>query len=268
MHDFGGPVGFRIASSAPDRVRGLVVQNANAYLEGMSDAFADLFLPLWKQRTKETIAAARGFMTAEATKMQYTAGARVASKLNPDTWTLDQAFLDRAGISDAQLAMFIDYQTNVAAYDAWHAYLRSQQPKTLVVWGKNDPFFLAAGAEAFRRDVKDAEVILLDGGHFALEEYAETISAQINRVFGSGSGLETVKAFYAQLDAGRVDNALGLLAPDISWNDPKGFPYGGILTGTAAVKEQVFARLGAEWSTFSVIPDKVIPSANDLRAFC
>jgi pimeloyl-ACP methyl ester carboxylesterase/ketosteroid isomerase-like protein len=262
MHDFGGPVGFRIASSAPDRVRGLVVQNANAYIEGLSQRFADLFMPLWKVGDQRAIAAARGFMTAEATEMQYTAGARDASKLNPDAWKLDQALLDRPGVSDAQLAMFIDYQTNIAAYDVWQAYLRSRQPKTLVVWGKSDPFFLPAGAEAFRRDVKDAEIVLLDGGHFALEEHAETIAAEIDRVFGPRTGLELVQTFYTELGAGRLDHALGLLAKDISWNDPKGFPYGGLLTGTADIKEQVFARLAAEWSTFSVAPAKLVSSAD------
>jgi len=262
MHDFGGPVGFRIASSAPDRVRGLVVQNANTYREGISEAFAELFVPLWKQHDEQAIAAARGFMTAAATRMQYTAGARDAAKLNPDAWTLDQALLDRPGVSGAQLAMFIDYQRNVAAYDAWQAYLRSHQPKTLVVWGKNDPFFLAEGAESFRRDLKDVEIILLDGGHFALEEHAETIAAQINRGFGSRTGVDSVKAFYTQLGAGRLDEALGLLAQDISWNDPKGFPYGGILRGAAAVKDTVFARLGAEWSTFSVVVDQLVPSTD------
>jgi pimeloyl-ACP methyl ester carboxylesterase/ketosteroid isomerase-like protein len=262
MHDFGGPVGFRIASSTPERVRGLVVQNANAYHEGLSKQFEDLFKPLWDAPSKQAITAARGFMTAEATRMQYAAGAHDAAKLNPDAWTLDQALLDRPGNSDAQLAMFIDYQTNVAAYNSWHDYLRTHQPRTLVVWGKHDPFFLEAGARAFRRDVNDAEIVLLDGGHFVLEEHAATVAAEICRVFGSRTGLDRVTQFYAELARGDVDQALGLLATDISWNDPKGFPYGGSLTGTGVVKEQVFARLGAEWSTFSVVPDTLIPSAS------
>jgi pimeloyl-ACP methyl ester carboxylesterase len=188
LHDYGGPVGLRLATAAPERVRGLVVQNANAYMEGVSEAVAGLFMPLWKERNESTIAAARGFLTAEATKMQYTAGARDASSLNPDAWTLDQALLDRSGIAEAQLALFVDYEKNVAAYDSWHAYFREQAPRTLVLWGKNDPFFLAAGAEAYRRDLPDAEVVLLDGGHFALEENASEIAGHIARVFGAGAG--------------------------------------------------------------------------------
>jgi len=188
LHDYGGPIGLRLASAAPERVRGLVVQNANAYMEGVSEAVAGLFLPLWKERNAETVAAARGFLTAEATKMQYTAGARDVASLNPDAWTLDQARLDRPGIADAQLALFIDYEKNVAAYDAWHAYFRKQQPRTLVLWGKGDPFFLAAGAQAYKRDLRDAEIEFLDGGHFALEEHAPSIAKHIIRVFGAPTG--------------------------------------------------------------------------------
>jgi pimeloyl-ACP methyl ester carboxylesterase len=145
-------------------------------------------MPLWKEQNPTTIGRARGFLTAEATKMQYRAGARNASKLNPDAWTHDQPRLDRPGVAEAQLALFVDDQTNVAAYEAWHAYFRKEQPRTLVVWGKNDPFFLVPGAEAYRRDLKDAELVLLDGGHFALEEHAEAVAAHIMRVFGARTG--------------------------------------------------------------------------------
>jgi pimeloyl-ACP methyl ester carboxylesterase len=183
-HDYGGPVAFRIATAAPERVKGLVIQNANAYMEGVSDAVAGLFMPLWKEQNAQTIAAARGFLTAEATKGQYTTGARSPATLDPTAWTLDQALLDRPGVAEAQLALFVDYQSNVGLYDTWHAYLRQHQPKTLVTWGRNDPFFLVPGAEAFKRDVPSAEVVLLDGGHFALEEHAEEIAARIRRSFG------------------------------------------------------------------------------------
>ncbi len=185
MHDYGGPIGFRLATAAPDRVRGLIVQNANAYMEGVSEAVAELFLPLWKERNEKTIGAARAFLSAEATKMQYTAGARDPSALDPTAWTLDQALLDRPGMAEAHLALFVDYETNVARYEEWHAYLRKHRPKTLVAWGKDDPFFLTAGAEAFRRDVPDAEVVLLDGGHFVLEESAERVAGHIVRAFAS-----------------------------------------------------------------------------------
>ena len=188
LHDFGGPIGLRLAAAAPERVRGLVIQNANAYMEGVSEAVAGLFLPLWKEQNATTLAAARGFLTAEATRMQYTAGERDPFQISPDAWTLDQALLDRPGSAAAQIALFVDYQTNVAAYDAWHAYFRKHQPRTLVAWGRNDPFFLVAGAEAFRRDLPDAEVVLLDGGHFALEEHAPAVAAHITRVFAGRAG--------------------------------------------------------------------------------
>lgn len=100
---------------------------------------------------------------------------------------IDQALLDRAGVSDAQLALFIDYETNVALYESWHEYFRTQRPKTLVAWGKNDPFFVQAGAEAYKRDLPEAEIVLLDGGHFALEEYSELVAEHILRVFGASS---------------------------------------------------------------------------------
>ena len=219
LHDYGGPIGLRLAIAAPERVRGLVVQNANAYMEGISEALAGLFLPLWKERNEQTLAAARSFLTAEATKMLYTAGARDPSSLNPDAWTLDQALLDRPGVAEAQLALFVDYRKNVAAYDAWHAYLRERQPRTLVVWGKNDPLFLAAGAEAFKRDLRDAEVVFLDGGHFALEEHAEAIAAHIARVFearaAAGEGRELVRRGNANplLDGDPAIAGMGREAP-------------------------------------------------------
>jgi pimeloyl-ACP methyl ester carboxylesterase/ketosteroid isomerase-like protein len=262
VHDFGGPVGMRLALRHPERVRGLVVQNANAYMEGVSDAVASLFMPLWKEQSSTTLAAARGFLSAEATKMQYTAGAHDPSRLNPDAWAHDQALLDRPGVAEAQLALFVDYQTNVAAYDSWHAYFRDQQPRTLVVWGKNDPFFLVPGAEAYLRDLKDAELVLLDGGHFALEEHAETVAAHIKRVFGLRTGPESVGEFYQRLAAGDLDGALGLLASDVSWNDPEGFPYGGRLNDPTAVKERVFARLLGDWTGFGVLVDRTVVSAD------
>jgi pimeloyl-ACP methyl ester carboxylesterase len=190
MHDYGGPIGLRIASAAPERVRGLVVQNANAYMEGVSQAVAGLFLPLWREQSEKTVRAAKRFLTAEATKMQYTAGARDAASLDPTTWTLDQALLDRPGMTDAHLALFVDYQRNVALYDAWHVYFREHRPKTLITWGKHDPFFLVAGAEAYRRDLPDAEIVLLDGGHFVLEERAGEIAGHITRVFGAPAAVD------------------------------------------------------------------------------
>ena len=146
MQDYGGPVGMRIATAQPKRVKGLVVQNSNAYLEGVSAMLGGVFMPLWKEQNDATIAAARGFLKAETTKFQYTQGAHSPTTLNPDAWTHDQALLDRPGNDAIQLKLFVDYQTNVALYDAWHDYFRQHQPKTLVVWGKGDPLFTVAGA--------------------------------------------------------------------------------------------------------------------------
>jgi len=183
MQDYGGPIGLRLATMHPERITGLVVQNANAYMEGVGKPVADVFLPLWKERNSETEKAARGFFAAETTKFQYTAGALNPDGLNPDAWTHDQALLDRPGNADIQLKLFTDYQNNVALYDAWHAYFRRHQPPTLVVWGKNDPLFVAEGAEAFRKDLPDAEIHLLDAGHFALETHAPEIATAICNFF-------------------------------------------------------------------------------------
>lgn len=180
MQDYGGPVGLRLAMARPDKVKGLVFQNANAYMEGVSRAAIDVFVPLW-QDGDET--GARQMLRAETTRLQYTAGARQPEALNPDAWTHDQALLDRPGNDERQLALFRDYQTNVASYDAWHAYFRSHQPRTLVAWGQGDPFFTVAGAEAFKRDLQKLEVHYFDTGHFALEEDAVPIAALLKRYF-------------------------------------------------------------------------------------
>ena len=183
MQDYGGPVGLRIATAHPSRIRGLVVQNANAYLEGVSEMLGGVFMPLWKQQNETTLAAARAFLTAETTQFQYTQGARSPAALNPDAWTHDQALLDRPGNEAIQLKLFVNYQTNVALYDTWHAYFRQHQPKTLVVWGKGDPLFTVAGAEAYKRDLNKIEVCYFSGSHFMLEEYAAEVAAKILRVF-------------------------------------------------------------------------------------
>lgn len=183
MQDYGGPIGLRLAAAHPERVKGLVVQNANAYIEGVGKPVADVFLPLWKERNATTEGAARGFLKAETTQFQYTFGARNAAALNPDAWTLDQALLDRKGNDAIQLALFVDYQNNVGLYDAWHSYLSKHQPKTLIVWGKGDPLFVPAGAEAYKKDLPKAQLAWLEGGHFALEENAAEVAALIRKTF-------------------------------------------------------------------------------------
>ncbi len=183
MQDYGGPIGLRLATAHPERVKGLVIQNANAYLAGVGKPVADVFLPLWKERNAATEAAARGFLKADTTQFQYTFGACNAAALNPDAWTHDQSLLDRPGNEAIQLALFVDYQNNVALYDSWHAYFRKHQPKTLIAWGKGDPLFVPAGAEAYKKDLPQAHLVWLEGGHFALEENAVEVAALIKQNF-------------------------------------------------------------------------------------
>lgn len=183
MQDYGGPIGLRLAIAHPKRVKGLVIQNANAYVEGVGKPVADVFLPLWKERNVATEAAARGFLKLETTQFQYAHGARNAAAINPDAWTHDQALLDRPGNDAIQLALFVDYQKNVGLYDAWHAYFRKHQPRTLIVWGRGDPLFVPAGAEAYRKDLPKAKLVWLDGGHFALEEHAAEVARLIKQSF-------------------------------------------------------------------------------------
>ena len=180
MQDYGGPIGFRLATRNPAQILGLVVQNANVYMEGVSQAAADVFMPLWQ---KGDTSGALNMLLAGTTQFQYTAGARNPSSINPDTWQHDQALLDRPGSTARHMMMFTDYQTNVALYGEWQDYLRTHQPKTLVVWGKGDPFFGVDGAQAFKRDVPQAQIHLLDTGHFALEEDADVIADLIKATF-------------------------------------------------------------------------------------
>jgi pimeloyl-ACP methyl ester carboxylesterase len=169
LHDYGGPVGFRIAAQRPELIEALIVQNANAYNEGLGDALTPLIGYIQNQN-QETENAARFFLSSAATKWLYTEGAEDASKISPDGYTMDQYYIDRPGNDEIQLALFRNYGTNLPLYDTWQSYFRKYQPATLVISGKNDKLFLAAGAEAFRRDIKDAQISLLNGGHFLLEE--------------------------------------------------------------------------------------------------
>jgi pimeloyl-ACP methyl ester carboxylesterase len=174
--DFGGPVGFRMAAMHPERITGLVIQNAVAHEEGLSAALKEA-RPFWERRTPETEAPMRAFLKPETTRYQYLAGARDPSAISPDAWLHAQALLDRPGSAEIQLSLLHDYGSNLRRYPEWQAYFRRHRPPMLVAWGKNDPFFTVAGAEAYRRDNPAAEVHLLDGGHFALEEFAPEISA-------------------------------------------------------------------------------------------
>jgi pimeloyl-ACP methyl ester carboxylesterase len=179
MQDYGGPVGFRIFTRRPDAAKGFVIQNANAYIEGVGDLPKQVFLPLWEKRDAVSEAGARGFLQAGTTQFQYTVGAKDPAAISPDNWTHDQALLYRPGTDAYQLDLLEDYKTNVALYDSWHAAFREYQPKTLIVWGKNDPFFVAAGANAYLTDLPQAKLVWLDAGHFVLDENAAAVAAEI-----------------------------------------------------------------------------------------
>jgi pimeloyl-ACP methyl ester carboxylesterase len=166
--DYGAPVGFRLAAKHPERITALVVQNGNAYTEGL-DKFWVPIKKYWASGSKADREAIRWLTSIKATKWQYTHGVPDTSLVSPDTWTHDQALLDRPGNQEIQLDLFYDYRSNVPLYPEWQAYFRKHKPATLVIWGKNDEIFVAAGAAPYQRDLPDAEVHLLDAGHFALE---------------------------------------------------------------------------------------------------
>ena len=178
LMDYGAPVGFRLAVRHPERVETLIVQNGNAYAEGLRD-FWEPLRAYWTQRTTENGDALRKLLTLEATKWQYTHGTREAETISPDNWIIDQRLLDREGNQEIQLAMFYDYGSNPGRYAKWQEYLRKHRPPTLIVWGKNDHIFPAEGAHPYERDLKNLEFHLLDTGHFALEEDGDTIAKLI-----------------------------------------------------------------------------------------
>ena len=182
VQDYGAPVGYRIASKHPDAIEGIVVQNGNAYVEGIGAAF-DPMKPFWANRNPETEKPVRDLLKKETTIFQYTHGVKDVSRISPDSYTMDQLFLDRPGNDAIQLSLLHNYQSNLALYDDWREFFRKKQPKTLIVWGKNDPFFTVEGAQAYLRDIPKAELHLLDTGHFALEDSCEFIAQQIAKFF-------------------------------------------------------------------------------------
>ena len=183
VQDYGAPVGYRIAVRHPERVQALIVQNGNAYDEGLGE-FWTLLKAYWKDRSPAQAAELRKTFTLEATRWQYTHGVRQVEKIAPENWIHDAALLARPGNEEIQLALFFDYGTNPARYPQWQAFFRERQPPTLIVWGKNDPIFPAAGAEPYRRDLKNLEFHLLDTGHFALEEDGALIAQLIRGFLG------------------------------------------------------------------------------------
>jgi pimeloyl-ACP methyl ester carboxylesterase len=184
VFDYGAPVGLRLALAHPERITAILSQNGNAYEEGLSQGWNPI-QRYWKEPTAENRAALREFLTPEATRGQYLYGVADESLVAPEAYRLDSALLARPGNDEIQLDLFLDYASNVALYPKFQEYFRTQRPPTLAVWGKNDPFFLPQGAEAFRRDNPAAEVHFFDTGHFALEthsrEIAETIREFLDR---------------------------------------------------------------------------------------
>lgn len=174
--DYGAPVGFRLALAHPERVTALVVQNGNAYEEGLQQ-FWDPIRAYWKSNTKETREALRSATALDSTRWQYQAGVRDVSRIDPSAWLHDQALLDRPGNVEIQLDLFYDYRTNVDLYPRFQQFFRDRRPPTLIVWGRNDTIFPAEGAQAYLRDLPKAELHLLDTGHFALEDKGEEIGA-------------------------------------------------------------------------------------------
>lgn len=176
--DYGAPIGYRIASKHPKRIQSLIVQNGNAYDEGLLD-FWKPFKKYWKDKSPENAIALKALLTKESTKWQYLTGVRNAAVISPDTWNMDQLFLDRPGNKDIQLQLFYSYGSNPPLYPQWQEYFRKYQPPMLIVWGKNDPIFPAEGAEPYKRDLRNLDSNLLDTGHFALEEDGKVIAEKI-----------------------------------------------------------------------------------------
>ena len=203
VHDYGGPIGFRIAAQLPQLIEALIIQNANAYNEGLGDALKPLVDYIQNQNS-ETEKAVRFFLSFDANKWLHTDGAEDVLKISPDTYTIDQYYLDRTGNDEIQLALFRDYGSNLPLYNQWQSYFRTYQPPALVIWGKNDKLFLSAGAQAYKNDLQQAQINLLNGGHFVLEEkHAE--AASLIRSFLAGRAFN----YSVQLDelpAGNLNN--------------------------------------------------------------
>ena len=178
VFDYGAPVGFRLAVRHPDRINAIISQNGNAYEEGLSDGWNPI-RAYWQEPSLANREALRSFLAPDTTRWQYTDGVPDVTAISPDGYSLDNFYLARPGADEVQLDLFGDYQSNVALYPTFQEYFRKHKPRFLAAWGKNDPFFLPAGAEAFRRDIPGAQVHFFDTGHFALETHATEIAGLI-----------------------------------------------------------------------------------------
>jgi pimeloyl-ACP methyl ester carboxylesterase len=183
VFDYGAPTGFRLAVKHPERITAIISQNGNAYEEGLSEGWNPI-RAYWQDASPANRAALRTFLAPETTVWQYTHGVPDPTVVSPDGYSLDNFHLGRSGATDIQLDLFGDYQSNVALYPTFQQYFRSRQPPFLAMWGKNDPFFLPQGALAYKRDIPDAEVHLLDTGHFALETHSAEIGAAMRDFLG------------------------------------------------------------------------------------
>ena len=187
VFDYGAPVGYRIATRHPDRVTAIVSQNGNAYKEGLSDAW-DPIRRYWAEPTTKNREVVRdALLTFEGTRWQYTHGVADPEMIAPESYTLDAALLERPGNKDIQLDLFLDYASNLTLYPVFQKYFSDAKPPLLAIWGKHDPFFIPAGAEAYRRDNPNAVVEFLDSGHFALETHFEKIASEIGRLMDRAS---------------------------------------------------------------------------------
>jgi pimeloyl-ACP methyl ester carboxylesterase len=184
VFDYGAPTGLRIALKHPERITAIISQNGNAYAEGLSEGWNPI-RAYWKDPSAANRKELRAFLAPEATRWQYTHGVKDESLVSPDGIALDNHYLARPGADEIQLDLFGDYQSNVALYPQFQAYFRQHKPKLLAVWGKNDPFFLPPGAEAYKRDIPDAQVYFFDTGHFALETHVKEIAAKIRDFLGA-----------------------------------------------------------------------------------
>jgi len=178
IFDYGAPTGLRMAVEHPERVTAIITQNGNAYVEGLSEGWNPI-RAYWKEPTQANRDRLRMLLTPETTYWQYTTGVKDTSLVSPDGYNLDNYYMTRPGAHDAQLDLFLDYKSNVDMYTKFQEYFRQHQPPLLGVWGNRDPFFLPPGAEAFKRDIKNAKVTFFDTGHFALETHCDEIAAAI-----------------------------------------------------------------------------------------
>jgi pimeloyl-ACP methyl ester carboxylesterase/alkylhydroperoxidase family enzyme len=203
VFDYGAPIGFRLASAHPERVTAIISQNGNAYEEGLSAGWNPI-RAYWENATEENRNTLRAFLTPGTTQFQYQQGEPDLTRIAPDGYTLDQHFLDRPGSDEIQLDLLGDYKNNVAGFPQFQEYFRTHKPATLAVWGKNDPFFLPEGAEAFRRDLPDAEIRFVDAGHFTLEAHVDEVARIIAPFLARTLDVSQGKALFGDLNMDSV----------------------------------------------------------------